>query len=109
VSRILATACYDCHSDHTRYPWYAEVEPVGWWLASHIHDGKSRLNFSEFGTYSRRQALRKLELISDQVSDHKMPLSSYTLIHRDARLTEAQIREMTDWADSLKTQFEDAD
>ena len=108
VSRILTTACYDCHSNNTRYPWYAEVEPVGWWLTSHIHDGQRHLNFSEFGAYTRKQAAHKLDQISDQVGDHTMPLKSYTWIHRDARLSEAQIRQVTDWADALGAQFDDS-
>src|SRR5579859_128630 len=61
VQRVLAKACYDCHSDNTRYPWYAEVQPVGWWLASHIKNGKRHLNFSEFGAYDAKHAQRKLQ------------------------------------------------
>src|ERR1700751_2314896 len=52
VSAILKKSCYDCHSNNTVYPWYAEVQPVGWWMNSHIEDGKDEVNFSEFGTYS---------------------------------------------------------
>ena len=45
IKSVLHTACYDCHSDNTRYPWYAEVQPVGWWLTSHIKEAKRHLNF----------------------------------------------------------------
>ena len=55
AAAILKTSCYDCHSNHTRYPWYAEFQPFGWWLAHHIKEGKAELNFSSFGTYSRRK------------------------------------------------------
>ena len=51
VMQILRRSCYDCHSDSTVYPWYAEIQPVGWWLNSHIEDGKRGINFNRFGSY----------------------------------------------------------
>ena len=100
VKQILATSCADCHSNHTRYPWYAEIQPVGWWLASHVHDGRKHLNFAEFGTYATKRQLKKLEEISDEVQDRGMPLKSYTLVHREARLTKAQMTALCDWAEA---------
>jgi hypothetical protein len=105
VQRVFTKACYDCHSDHTRYPWYAEVEPVGWWLASHIHDGKQHLNFSEFGAYNAKTADRRLKQIARTVNSGFMPLNSYTWIHRDAILTTAEIKLISDWADAARTQI----
>lgn len=95
-------ACYDCHSNNTRYPWYAEVQPLGWWLARHVRDGKSHLNFSEFGRYEPKRAARKLEQSSEQIGDESMPLASYTLIHRDARFTPEQKKRIVDWLDALQ-------
>src|SRR2546430_458063 len=60
IKAILETACYDCHSNNTRYPWYANIQPGGWWLAKHIRDGKDEINFSEFGSYSPRRQANKL-------------------------------------------------
>ncbi len=101
VRQVLQNACYDCHSNTTRYPWYANVQPVGWWLANHIDEGKDDLNLSEFGSYPLKKQVRKLTAISDQLSDREMPLRSYTWIHRDARLTDEQVRQVTDWIDGL--------
>jgi hypothetical protein len=105
VRHVLETACYDCHSNQTHYPWYAQVQPVGWWLASHINDGKRALNFSEFASYSPTKQARKLNQISDQVTERSMPLPSYTWIHRSARLTDAQISAISDWADGASDQL----
>lgn len=102
VRQILAESCYDCHSNHTRYPWYAEVQPVSWWLASHVHQGKRELNFSEFGAYSTKRQMKKLESLCDEVRDHTMPLKSYTFIHRGARLTEAQANALCQWAEAAQ-------
>lgn len=101
VEQLLERACYDCHSDNTRYPWYANVEPVGWWLADHIKSGKRHLNFSVIGSYPAKKLGHAFSHISDQVTEHDMPLDSYTLIHRDARLSAADIRAIADWADGV--------
>lgn len=105
VQGVLTKACYDCHSDHTRYPWYAEVQPVGWWLASHIKDGKRHLNFSEFGAYDAKRAQRKLQQTAHELNEHTMPLESYLWIHRDAILTAAEIKLVADWTETARAQF----
>lgn len=102
VKQLLSTACYDCHSNNTRYPWYAEIQPLGWWLASHVRDGKAELNFSEFGTYDRKKAARRLEMSIDEIDGKKMPLPSYLLTHPDARLSDAQIKLLSDWFDETR-------
>lgn len=102
VQATLERACFDCHSNHTRYPWYAEIQPVGWWLAHHVKEGKAHLNFSTFGTYSAKRQARKLEELIDEVETGHMPLPSYTWTHADARLTPAEIKALTDWAASVQ-------
>jgi hypothetical protein len=101
VHHLLVAACYDCHSNRTRYPWYANVQPAGWWLAHHVTAGRRHLNFSEFGAYGPRQAARKLAVLSDQVDEDKMPLRSYTWMHPAARLTDEQRAKIVDWAQTL--------
>lgn len=102
VRSILEVACYDCHSNNTRYPWYANIQPGGWWLGKHIKDGKEELNFSDFGSYSHRRQINKLQLIANSISDGTMPLSSYTLLHKNARLTKVQKTMIIEWAGQLK-------
>src|SRR3954454_23140652 len=81
VSKILDKACNDCHSNNTRYPWYNNIQPVAWWLANHVKEGKQELNFNEFGTYNLRKQYHKLEEVTEQVKEDEMPLGSYTLVH----------------------------
>lgn len=102
VKNILVQSCYDCHSNHTRYPWYAHIQPVAWWLNSHIQEGKEHLNFSEFGTYPAKKANHKLEEVEEAVTDGWMPLDSYLWVHRDARLTADQAQAVADWARELR-------
>jgi len=102
VKTVLEVACYDCHSNNTRYPWYANIQPGGWWLAHHIKEGKEELNFSDFGSYSRRRQINKLRSIGNSIKDATMPLSSYTLLHQDARLTSEQKALIIAWANKIK-------
>jgi hypothetical protein len=106
VREILRRSCYDCHSNRTAYPWYAEVQPVRWWLDSHISDGKRHLNFSEFGRYDADRARRKLDEIVDTVLARSMPLESYTWVHRDAVLSPDQMKLVADWAEALYDEIE---
>lgn len=105
VNRILREACYDCHSNHTRYPWYSNIQPLGWIMARHIRRGKTELNFSEFANYSNRRKISKLKAITNQIEDDEMPLKSYKLLHKKARLSDQEKKLMVGWmrnkADSI--------
>jgi len=101
VNTILTKACNDCHTNNTIYPWYAEVQPVTWWLDDHIKEGKSHLNFDEYSTYSLRKQYHKMEEVVEQVKEKEMPLNSYTWVHRDAKLTDAERVALTTWAQSV--------
>jgi hypothetical protein len=102
IQSVLKNACYDCHSNNTNYPWYSNIQPGGWWLASHIRKGKEELNFSEFGDYSSRKQRSKLNSIAKTVEDGTMPFPSYTLIHRNARLTKDEKAVIINWANNTK-------
>lgn len=102
VEQMLQSACYDCHSNHTRYPWYSNIQPMAWLLANHIKNGKGELNLSEFGSYGARRRISKLKAIADQIRDEEMPLTSYKLIHKDARLSADQKNKLITWASNKR-------
>lgn len=106
VMRILERSCYDCHSNHTNYPWYSNVQPLSWWIGEHIDEGKEELNFSEFKSYSLRRQYHKLEEIEEQTEDGDMPLKSYTLIHRGTELSEQEKQKIGSWVKILRDSFE---
>ncbi|HQV05934.1 MAG: heme-binding domain-containing protein [Chitinophagaceae bacterium] len=97
VMSILKTACYDCHSNNTKYPWYSTIQPVALFLNRHIIHGKEELNFDEFGSYTRRRQQSKFKAIANQLKDDEMPLSSYKLLHSDARLNQMQKNRIIEW------------
>ena len=97
VLAVLQNSCYDCHSNNTRYPWYSFIQPGAWWMASHIRKGKAELNFSAFGAYSNRRQQSKLQAIANSIKDETMPLSSYTLFHKNAILKPGDKTVLLDW------------
>jgi hypothetical protein len=102
VQAIFKKACNDCHSNNTEYPWYNNIQPVAWWLAGHVNDGKKELNFSEFAGYSLRRQYNKLEKINSEVKEGGMPLPSYTWIHGNAKLNETEKLAIANWTTSIR-------
>ena len=102
VQDKLKVSCYDCHSNNTEYPWYNRIQPVAWFLENHIREGKSELNFNEWGELSDRRKNSKLRSIISQIEDDEMPLDSYTFIHWDAKFSELEKKEIIKYMTQLK-------
>ena len=109
VKLIVNKACADCHSNKTVYPWYASVQPLAFWLDHHVDEGKREINFNEFASYRIGKQNHKLKEVIEQIKEGEMPLSSYTLIHKDAKLTEAEKASLIQWCqsimDTIKTKY----
>tara|TARA_R110002096_G_scaffold409122_2_gene608419 strand:+ start:471 stop:923 length:453 start_codon:yes stop_codon:yes gene_type:complete len=102
LSSLLKTSCYDCHSNNTNYPWYNKVQPISWFLEGHINEAKEELNFSEFGDYSNRKKKSKLKSIMSQIKNDEMPLSSYIIMHQNARISERDKLDLEKWLTGLR-------
>lgn len=102
VATLIKNACYDCHSNETTYPWYTNVQPFAWFVKSHIDEGREELNFSTFGTYDVVKQARKLKKAAREVQEGEMPLSSYTIIHQNAKLTKEQIQTLEAYFTTMK-------
>ena len=101
VNAILAVSCYDCHSNNTNYPWYSEIQPVGWLTDKHIKDGKEKLNFDELPPFGSRRINSRFTQIIKQVEQGKMPLNSYLWMHGGARLSNEDKKLLVDYFNSL--------
>jgi hypothetical protein len=102
VRDILKNSCFDCHSNNTDYPWYSHVQPAGWYLAKHIRHGKGGFNFNEFAGYEKDTQLEIFGGIAYVIENDFMPLKSYLLLHKDARLDANKKQILIDWANSSK-------
>ena len=102
IKQVLHTSCNDCHSDNTVYPWYSSVQPFGFWINDHVEDGKKHLNFSRFKSYSFKRQMHKLDEVVEMMEKKEMPLASYTFIHKNAVIDEAQAETLIAWAKAAK-------
>ena len=105
VATILKNACYDCHSNQPTYPWYTSVAPVSWWIKNHINEGSKHLNFSIWQTYTVKRKDHKLEECVEMIEEGEMPMNSYTWMHPEAKLTDAQKQLLIDWFKAEKAKL----
>jgi len=101
VGAILDRSCQDCHSDRTNWPWYSRVAPVSWIVSKHVSEGREMLDFSAWADQPHSEDERML--ICDAVSSRSMPLASYTMIHRKAKISPLDVKLICDWAAASST------
>ncbi|MBT3742815.1 MAG: heme-binding domain-containing protein [Polaribacter sp.] len=105
VKNIFETTCYDCHSSKTAYPWYNNITPVNYWLASHVKDGKKHLNFSKWNEYSLKKKEHKMDELYEEVAEGEMPLNFYTWTHSEANLSQEQVDAVVTWGKKVQADY----
>ncbi len=105
VSAIMDRSCNDCHSNKSRWPWYSNVAPVSWLVISDVNDGRSMMNFSEWGNYDNDKQSRRLRDICEQVTDGEMPLWFYTPMHPGSKLSAGDVKTLCDWANAERARI----
>jgi hypothetical protein len=101
VDLVLRAACYDCHSNETKWPWYSYIAPISWQVAHHVEEGRAQLNFSEWGSYRESKQLSLAEEMIEQIDEGEMPTWDYELAHPEARLDPSQVEVLRRWVDEL--------
>ena len=96
IMDILRTACYDCHSNETVYPWYSYIAPFSWTISKHVREGRKALNFSIWETYSEKEKEEHLKDIYRTIYA-AMPLQPYLLIHTKANISSEDRKVIRDW------------
>ena len=97
IQKMLVSACYDCHSFETRWPWYSRIAPVSWLVASHVKEGRKDLNFSRWPTYNFQEQDLILREMEKQISERIMPPKGYEVLHPEARLNTRQREDLLGW------------
>jgi hypothetical protein len=100
VPSVLTRACNDCHSNRTVWPWYSHVAPASWLVVSDVNRGRKALNFSEWSRYSAEAQQEHLSEVCKEVKEDEMPGLSYTLMHRNAKLSKADKVAVCRWTQS---------
>ena len=96
---LIRGSCYDCHSNQTSYPWYSRISPVSWYLNKHIVKGKEEVNFSVYGAMGKADKIGLFADFCDVLDAGSMPLQSYKLIHKEARLTQEERETLCNWTE----------
>jgi Haem-binding domain len=100
---VMNRACKDCHSNETTWPWYSSVAPMSWLVIDHVKSGRRHFNYSDWASYEPEKARKILHDICEETRDGSMPIGSYTLVHRDARLSDADVQTLCSWTRSVAT------
>ena len=96
IQAILKRSCFDCHSNHTVYPWYSNVAPVSWFVKGHVEKAREKMNFSTWASYEDEKKLKFLEKIPKAIQS-KMPMPNYLIMHQDAKLSDADKEAIKAW------------
>ena len=102
LGTVIKSSCYDCHSHHTKYPWYSNVAPVSWLIKDHINNGRNHLNFSTWADYSEKKKDHKLEECIEMVKSGEMPMNGYVMLHDEAEITHENKMKLISWFTELR-------
>lgn len=91
VASSLKRACNDCHSNETVWPWYSNIAPVSWLVASDVNEGRAHLNFSNWTQPGAEGEKPDIGDLCSEVQAGKMPLRSYTALHPQAKLSGQEV------------------
>jgi hypothetical protein len=87
---LAQSACFDCHSNITAWPWYTSVAPVSWLVQHDVDEGRGKLNFSE---WQRPQEVDVREVM-EALREGSMPPLQYRLVHSAARLSDQEKQDL---------------
>ena len=102
VKAIIERSCRDCHSNDTEWPWYSSVAPMSWALASHVKEGRENFNYSQWTSYDADDQDRLLGAMCNLTKRGRMPYPSYLVIHRDAKLSPAEVEAICAWSEKMR-------
>ena len=91
---VLRRACFDCHSNETKYPWYYHLPVTQLLMGHNINEGRSEVNFSEWAKLPEKKKFKMLRESVKETQEGEMPPLDYRLIHADSRLTVAEVEAM---------------
>lgn len=98
---ILRRACYDCHSNETKWPWYSHVAPTSWLVTHDVNEARAKMNFSEWNKMPADKQARRLRQSLEEIDEKEMPPAIYLPMHPAARLSNADVGTLRAWITSV--------
>ena len=108
VHQIFKRSCFDCHSDHTTWPWYTNIAPASWLVAKDVSNGRTKMNFSEWGKIPESKREARLEAICEEIKEGEMPLKEYLYLHGDAKLSQQEKDLLCSWVEAELKKIEES-
>ncbi len=102
IAQMIRSACYDCHSNETIWPWYSNIAPVSWKLEEHVIDGRDNLNLNMWGEFDVEDRAYVIEEMIEEMEEGEMPIPGYLITHSDAKLTAEQQAKLFKWFRSIQ-------
>ena len=100
IEKIVERSCQNCHSDRTEWPWFSYLAPISWMIENDVQRGRSHMNLSHWNGYSPEKQQKILAEMSMLVRNRAMPLPRYLLLHPEAKLSDAEVTYLYEWARS---------
>jgi hypothetical protein len=101
VQVILKKTCYNCHSNTTVWPWYSQIAPASWLITHDVNEARRHFNFSKWNEMDTRHIEKFVEEAEYEILEGDMPLPSFTIMHKNTKLTDEEKEIMIDWLSSL--------
>ena len=105
VMATLRRACFDCHSNETRWPWYSRLPIASWLIERDVKKGRGQLNFSRWVQYNRFVRAELLDKVCERVTAGEMPLRPYLMLHGEARLSKTDVAGLCEWTGNEATRL----
>jgi len=105
VMSMLRRACLDCHSEETRWPWYAGVSLVSHLIERDVTDGRAQLNLSRWTRYNPFDRADLLDKMCRRASSGTMPPWQYRVMHSEARLSATDVAALCGWSQDEATRL----
>ena len=105
---LFQRACQNCHSENTQWPWYSRIPPASWVIGKDVDDARHHVNFSRWETYRQEEQEEFLTQIGSTARTGRMPLSRYTLFHREGVLTSQERKQIYEWSRAEKRRLRHA-
>jgi heme-binding protein len=98
IARVFERSCQNCHSERTEWPWYSYVPPSSWFIESDVYQARTHMNLSLWRDYTFDQQVEILTELGAEVRGRQMPPSRYVFLHPEARLSDAEVEQLYEWA-----------
>ncbi|MCL5746251.1 MAG: heme-binding domain-containing protein [Acidobacteria bacterium] len=101
VADILNRTCRDCHTNQTSWQWYGNIAPGSWLMIADVYVARSRMNLSNWGTYTPAQQADRLRGMCRRARNGSMPLWYYRALHYpSAWLSSQDVNTLCEWTQS---------